>query len=152
MSCSQRGPESVRDKTTLEESEATDDDNFDTDGVRGGRNVVEELAQDNSFIGVVVVALGAGLINGANNLLAAFGVEPPKPRRRKILKSFVGQGRGGPNLPPRRASTSVIRLTDRPAPKFQGTAGTFHPLHIACTRDSDCYILGLEAGLTFACI
>ena len=133
MSCSQRGPESFRTGTATEELEETDDDNFDADGRRGGRTVVEELAQDNSFIGVVVVALGAGFITGANNLLAAFGIEPPKPRRRKILKSFAGQRRGGSDLPPRRASTSVIRLTDRPAPKFKAAPGIFpsfaHRIH-----------------------
>lgn len=101
-------------------SVSEDESGSDFEGEKGGRNVVKDLAQDNSFIGVLVVALGAGLVASANSLLSAFGVEPPRLRRRRIK---------GMSLPARRQSTNVIRLSDRPIPKLEVPSGNHTPHH-----------------------
>lgn len=121
MGCSERSVESEPERPS--EDERTDDESPDVDSQRGGRNAVRALAQDNSFIGVVVLALGAGLVASANNLLSVFGIEPPKSRA-KVLKPFEAKARVGGPLPRRRASyTKVVRLTDRIAPKLQVPSG-----------------------------
>jgi hypothetical protein len=102
------------------EEEASDEDSLtDTEGKTDGRNVVRKLSQDNSFIGVVVVALGTSFVSAANSLLTAFGIEPPKVQS-KLTSKVKGVGQ----LPRRTITSKVVRLTDRPAPKLEVPSGT----------------------------
>jgi hypothetical protein len=96
------------------------DESRNPDVLTSGRRTVGALAKDDSFIGLLVVAVGAGLVVSARQLLNVFGIQTPTSGKRpgrhaSALPSGASAASAADRKLPSK-SASVVKLSNRARP------------------------------------